>query len=689
MEYAFFKALKANNIKKAQDIYENNHIDVMFDDNCVIRHVVRTRKMDAIKWLIKVEDFEEFVIESEPMSHFISVMTLACREKYYDLMLYLREQQHMEMSWMDFNDFLSECTDVDLIRKVIETIHTSESFTPESVLSASSFEVIDLLMQYHYVIHDDIMEMCDKPVVMRYAMEKELVSPECIENVFVRSCERNNVDMMKCILQHVRVKMSDDHKNAMYDRFELDPVSSMEFLDDLGYGIETFPADAQQSIITKAMQAQAVKCVRYFYSKVRLKPTTYVDTYVSFEYTKLVVEFFNVQFRPRNLMCFDEKLFKFILKRLHIQSHNIESCLKYVMATDSSNNMKVFLEYIDTLPTGVVKRSHYGDIFVISCISNFHDLAKGIVIKHGYVLSDATITKNDLNEDFPGIVHLEENIPINTPKRLLNLMFHDNNSIECVEWISRIYNVQFKYKHVCNALDDTYGANAKMILFLLERTGDLSFNQLKHVFSGVISHYENNAYYICKYLMKRYASMMTPHLKSVLFKHAIAFTQQAFLLFEDCEYSVRTCLMQAVYGDNVHAFDYMLKKHTYNIRQKNDEIFRYACNTESTTIVKRMCDMWKDVYAYKIDSDDEIIPLLKDSLEYFVHNGDTENILKRLKKRARGEPIECAVCYESANIQTSCAHTYCVTCISKWYIRNHTCPMCKQKFNLKKCLHIL
>ena len=185
--------------------------------------------------------------------------------------------------------------------------------------------------------------------------------------------------------------------------------------------------------------------------------------------------------------------------------------------------------------------------------------------------------------------------------------------------------------------------------------------------------------------------MITPHLKSFLFKHAMAFTQQAFRLFEDCEYSVRTCLMQSIYGDNVIAFDYILNKHsTYQIRQKNDELFRYACSTESITIVKRMCDTWKNIYTYKIDSDDDIIPLIKDSLEYYVHHGDTENILKKLKKKkVHDEQFECAVCYESANVQTTCQHTYCVACISQWYIRNHTCPMCKQKFNIKKCLHLV
>lgn len=707
MEDAFFKAVKANKIQKAKEIYENNHINVMFNDNCVIRHAVKTRKLDVIKWLMQIEDFSEFVIEEEPMSHFISLMTLACRERYYDLMLHLHEN-YMAMTWIDFNEFLSDNTDVDLVRNVLENIHTSESYNNESIAYAKTREIIELLLSPSplntrtvtgeergwYVINDDILELCENPVLVRYALEKNLfTNRDCPAKILIRSCLHNNVDVMKCVIDVFPDMRFLKHgwKLSMYDYFELDHVDAMEYVDDLGYGIETFSPGTQESIITLAMQSQAVKCVRYFYSKIRIKPTAYTDTYINYEYTKLATEFFDVQFKPKHLMCFDKKLFKFVMKRLDINSQNIEFCLKSVMATDSDENMQTFLNHIDTLPPGVVKREHYGNIFVLSCISNFQDLSKHLIIKHGYVLNDATITKNDMNDEFPGLVHLDDNTPINTPKRLLNLMFHEDESVDIVGWISRVYNIQFKYKHICNALDDTYGANPKMVLFLLENTPDLSFNQLKHVFSSAIAHYENNAYYICKYLIKRYSAMITPHLKSVLFKHAMAFTQQAFRLFEDCEYSVRTCLMQSIYGDNVIAFDYMLNKHsTYQIRQKNDELFRYACSTESTTIVKRMCDIWKDIYTYKIDSDDEIIPLIKDSLEYFVHHGDTENILKKLKKKkVQGEKFECAVCYESANVQTTCQHAYCVTCISQWYTRSHTCPMCKQKFNIKKCLHLI
>jgi len=689
MEDAFFKATKANKLQSAKEIYENNQINVMFNDNCVIRHAVKTRKLEMVKWLMQIEDFSEFVIQNEPVSHYISLMTLACREKYYDLLMYLHET-YETMNWMDFNELLENCTDVDLVRNVLENIYTVESYAYESIVHATNYEIIELLLNHRYIITDDILQICENPVLIRYAIANNYFSSnECPENILINSCHNNNVNVMKCIIDEYPNIMK-HLKPSMYDFFEMDPIDAMEYIDELGYDIETFSHDEQKNIITSAMQSQAVKCVRFFYSKVNIKPTTYADTYVSFEYTKLVTELFDVHFKPNHLMCFDKKLFKFVLKRLDINSQNIDACLKSVMATDSGTNMQIFLNHIDTLPPGIVKREHYGNIFVISCVSNFQELAKSLVIKHGYVLNDATITKNDMNDEFPGLVHLEENTIINTPKRLLTLMFHDDESVDIVGWISRVYNIQFKYKHICNAIDDTYGENPKMILFLLENTGDLSFNQIKHVFSGIISQYENNAYYTCKYLIKRYNHMITPHLKSVLFKHAMAFTQQAFRLFEDCEYSVRTCLMQSIYGDNVVSFNYLLNKHsTYQVRQKNDELFRYACNTESTTIVKRMCDIWKDVYAYNIDSDDEMIPLIKDSLEYFIHHGDTENILKRLKKKkTQGEQFECTVCYESANIQTTCHHTYCVTCISKWYIRNHTCPMCKQVFNIKKCKHL-
>lgn len=692
MEDAFFKAVKANKLGKAKEIYENNLINVMYNDNCVMQHVVKTRKMDAIKWLLQIEDFTEFAIQEEPMSHFISVMTLACREKYYDLMVYLHEN-YAVMTWMDFGEFLQGCRDVELVRKVLENVHTPESHNDESLGCAATFEIIDLLLEHEYTIHPEIVEMCDNPLFIRYAIQRDYMSSSArVENLFVRSALLNNVDIMKCIIEEYPDMRYIQHewKVTMYNHFEMDQIDTMQYIDDLGYGIETFSSETQETIITKAMRSQAVKCVRYFYSKVGVKPTSYIDTYIQFDYTKLAADFFDVQFSPKHLMCFDKKLFKFILKRTNIDEYNIDTCLKSVLVTDSNDNLEVFLNHVDTLSPGIVRREHYGNIFVWCCVSNYQCIAEDIIRKHGYVLADATITKNDLNDEFPGVVHLTENVPINTPKRLLHLMLHDDDAVNILSWISKVYNIQFKYRHICSALDDTYGVNPKMILFLLQNTGDLSFNQLKHVFSGIISHYENNAYYTCKYLMKRYEHLMTPHLKSVLFKHSMAFTQQAFRLFEDCEYSVRTCLMQAIYGDNLIAFDYLLDKHEYRIRQKNDELFRYACSTESSLIVKRMCDIWKDIYSFKTESDDELVPLIKDSLEYFVHNGDVDNVLKKLTKKRRGdESFECAVCYESANIQTTCKHTYCVTCISKWYIKNHTCPMCKQKFNIKKCLHLV
>ncbi len=692
MEDAFFKATKANKLHTAKEIYENNQINVMFNNNCVIRHAVKTRKLEIVKWLMQIEDFSEFHIEEEPMSHFISLMTLACREKYYDLMVYLRKNYEI-MDWMDFNEFLHNCNDVELVRNVLENIHTSESYAHDSIAYATNSEIIELLLNHRYIIDDNVLEICENPVLIRYAIANNYISSnDCPSNILIHACHHNNVAIMKCVLdEYPNLKrQTQELKLSLYNFFEMDPVDAMEYIDELGYGIDTFSPTTQETIITLVMQSRAVKCVKFFYSKVKIKPTTYTDTYINFEYTKLVTEFFDIHFKPNHLMCFEKKLFKFIINQLDINSGNIDECLKAVIATDSHTNMRIFLEHIDTLPVGIVSREHYGNIFVLSCISNFQELAMNLVTKHGYVLQDATITKDDINDEFPGLEHLQENTPINTPKRLLTLMFHDDNAVDTVGWISRVYNIQFKYKHICNALNDTYGENPKMILFLLENTNKLSFNQLKHVFSCTISQYENNAYYLCKYLIKRYDHMITSQLKSILFRNSITFTQQAFRLFEDCKYSTRSCLMQAIYGDNVISFNYLLNKDsTYEIRQKNDELFRYACSTESITIVKRMCDIWGNIYAYKNDSDDELIPLIKDSIEYYIHHNDTENILKKMKKKIQGGQFECSICYDSANIETACHHTYCVTCISTWYIRSQTCPMCKQKFNIKKCKHLI
>ena len=66
MEELFFKHIKNDDLEKAMNVYENNHVNVMFMDNCVIKHLLQTKKLESIKWLITLDDFHEFSIDEPP-----------------------------------------------------------------------------------------------------------------------------------------------------------------------------------------------------------------------------------------------------------------------------------------------------------------------------------------------------------------------------------------------------------------------------------------------------------------------------------------------------------------------------------------------------------------------------------------------------------------------------------------------
>jgi formate dehydrogenase maturation protein FdhE len=44
------------------------------------------------------------------------------------------------------------------------------------------------------------------------------------------------------------------------------------------------------------------------------------------------------------------------------------------------------------------------------------------------------------------------------------------------------------------------------------------------------------------------------------------------------------------------------------------------------------------------------------------------------------ELTKCPICDESdINVQTNCAHLYCLACITEWYNKSSKCPTCRQQ----------
>lgn len=55
------------------------------------------------------------------------------------------------------------------------------------------------------------------------------------------------------------------------------------------------------------------------------------------------------------------------------------------------------------------------------------------------------------------------------------------------------------------------------------------------------------------------------------------------------------------------------------------------------------------------------------------------NIFKTIRQ-SRINLEMCCICYECANVYTSCSHTYCLTCLTKHYEKNgNKCPYCRKE----------
>ena len=62
------------------------------------------------------------------------------------------------------------------------------------------------------------------------------------------------------------------------------------------------------------------------------------------------------------------------------------------------------------------------------------------------------------------------------------------------------------------------------------------------------------------------------------------------------------------------------------LRHDNDKLFRKLCNMRKISIIRYMMSIF-NFYSYKIEND-IIIPLIKDSIEYFYENKELDNIVK-------------------------------------------------------------
>lgn len=62
-----------------------------------------------------------------------------------------------------------------------------------------------------------------------------------------------------------------------------------------------------------------------------------------------------------------------------------------------------------------------------------------------------------------------------------------------------------------------------------------------------------------------------------------------------------------------------------------------------------------------------------------------ESSSKSLAEQATSNNSQCPICLETLILDTQkitkCQHTFCVSCLDKWLMENHTCPMCQTELN--------
>jgi hypothetical protein len=106
-----------------------------------------------------------------------------------------------------------------------------------------------------------------------------------------------------------------------------------------------------------------------------------------------------------------------------------------------------------------------------------------------------------------------------------------------------------------------------------------------------------------------------------------------------------------------------------NICAENDEAFRYTCEYGNLVVAQWLCDLLPSKYHIEILNDRIINWYIKKII-----------IIDQTKNIHMNELTKCPICDESdINVQTNCAHLYCLDCINKWYNKSSKCPMCRQQ----------
>ena len=160
------------------------------------------------------------------------------------------------------------------------------------------------------------------------------------------------------------------------------------------------------------------------------------------------------------------------------------------------------------------------------------------------------------------------------------------------------------------------------------------------------------------------------------------------------------------YSSNIYIIDWLLKINpNININIHNNIIFKYSCINGHINIIKWLFSLNKSIDISCIDNClylQENIIKCTETLTWITFNNPKYAvfcdgyIIKCKIKMISGikyiNNIEnCIICMDrNCNIITNCHHQYCLECISLWFYKDKSCPICRknnklQFFEIKYC----